>query len=336
VTSPRDIDEVRLAHRQRLGEALMHPGSAARERAVAALYSADCAWYGPKPLDGLQGAEAITASFWRPLFEAIPDIERREDISLAGAWNAGLWTAVTGHYQGRFVAPWLGLPPNGRLVRLRFGEFSRLDASCIVEQYTLIDLPDLMWQLGCWPFAPMLGSAGSVPGPREHDGLICGPQDPDETRRSLQLVEAMIAGLMRYDRQDLDSMDQASFWTPRFSWYGPAGIGSCRGQDDYRRVHQKPFLTAFPDRKGGDHRCRIAEGRYVASTGWPSIRATHLGGGFMGLPPTGRPITMRVMDFWKRSDSLLDENWVFIDLVDLLGQMGVDVFQRLDDAGARC
>jgi predicted ester cyclase len=61
-----------------------------------------------------------------------------------------------------------------------------------------------------------------------------------------------------------------------------------------------------------------------------------LGGGFMGLPPTGRPITMRVMDFWKRSDSLLDENWVFIDLVDLLGQMGVDVFQRLDDAGARC
>lgn len=303
---------------------------------MAALYSADCAWHGPKPLDAFRGADAITASFWQPLFEAIPDIERREDISLAGAWNAGLWTAVTGHYQGRFVAPWLGLPPNGRLVRLRFGEFSRLDGRCIVEQYTLIDLPDLMWQLGCWPFAPMLGSVGSVPGPREHDGLICAPQDPDETRRSLQLVEAMIAGLMRYDRQDLDSMDQSSFWTPRFSWYGPAGIGSCRGQDDYRRVHQRPFLTAFPDRKGGDHRCRIAEGRYVASTGWPSIRATHSGGGFMGLPPTGRPITMRVMDFWKRSDALLDENWVFIDLIDLLGQMGVDVFQRLEDAGVGC
>lgn len=336
MTSPRHIDSERVAHRQRLGEALAHPGLAARERALAALYGVDCAWHGAKPFDDLRGTAAIIASFWRPLFEAMPDLERREDISLAGAWNGGMWTAVTGHYQGRLVAPLAGLVPDGRLVRLRFGEFSRLDGRAIVEQYMLIDLPDLMWQLGRWPFAPMLGSAGFVPGPREHDGLLCGPQDPEETRRSLELVEAMIAGLMRYDRKDLDSMDQARYWTPRFSWYGPAGIGSCRGQDDYRRVHQRPFLAAFPDRKGGDHRCRIAEGRYVASTGWPSIRATHSGGGFMGLPPTGRAITMRVMDFWKRSDDLLDENWVFIDLVDLLGQMGFDVFQRLADAGAGC
>jgi hypothetical protein len=36
---------------------------------------------------------------------------------------------------------------------------------------------------------------------------------------------------------------------------------------------------------------------------------------------------MRVMDFWKREQELLDENWVFIDLLDLLHQMDFDVLR---------
>ena len=42
---------------------------------------------------------------------------------------------------------------------------------------------------------------------------------------------------------------------------------------------------------------------------------------------------MRVMDFWKREGGLLDENWVFIDLLDLLHQMDFDVLGRLREAG---
>ena len=33
----------------------------------------------------------------------------------------------------------------------------------------------------------------------------------------------------------------------------------------------------------------------------------------------------RIMDFWRRENDLLLENWVFIDTVDLLMQMGVNV-----------
>ncbi len=32
---------------------------------------------------------------------------------------------------------------------------------------------------------------------------------------------------------------------------------------------------------------------------------------------------MRVMDFWRCEDGLIRENWVFIDFVDLLAQLGV-------------
>jgi hypothetical protein len=124
-------------------------------------------------------------------------------------------------------------------------------------------------------------------------------------------------------------MGMRSFWTEDFHWYGPAPIGSMRGHADYERGHQRPFLTAFPDRVGGDHKCRIGEGSYVASTGWPSVRATHLGGGWLGTAPTGRRLQMRVMDFWRREGDLLAENWVFIDVPDLLLQMDLDVFARM-------
>jgi hypothetical protein len=39
------------------------------------------------------------------------------------------------------------------------------------------------------------------------------------------------------------------------------------------------------------------------------------------------------MDFWRREGGLLRENWVFIDLLDLLGQMGLDVMARMRSAG---
>jgi hypothetical protein len=77
------------------------------------------------------------------------------------------------------------------------------------------------------------------------------------------------------------------------------------------------------------HKCRIAERQYCASTGWPSVEATHSGGLFMGLPPTGRRVGMRVMDLWRAEHGKLAENWVFIDLIHLLLQLGVDVYDRM-------
>ena len=38
---------------------------------------------------------------------------------------------------------------------------------------------------------------------------------------------------------------------------------------------------------------------------------------------------MRVADWWRREGDTLRENWVLIDLPDLLLQMGVDLFGRL-------
>lgn len=296
--------------------------------AMTALYANDVAWHGSHPLNDQLGAQALGAAVWEPLVRAFPDLDRRDDIVIAGEFNGGVWVASTGNYVGNFLAPWLGIAPSGRVASLRFGEFCRVEDGLVREAYVIFDLPDLMRQCGCWPLAPSLGVMHTVPGPATHDGVHAGPHDADASQRSLVLVESMIAGLMRYDGMDLASMEQERYWHPDFMWYGPGGIGTSKGHAAYRREHQAPFLGAFPDRVGGDHKARLGEGMYVASTGWPSVRATHVGGGWLGLPPTGRRVGMRVMDFWRRDGDLLAENWVLIDMLDLLNQMGVDVLAR--------
>jgi predicted ester cyclase len=54
----------------------------------------------------------------------------------------------------------------------------------------------------------------------------------------------------------------------------------------------------------------------------------HMGDGFQGLPATGRPVFMRVMDFYLHHEGLIRENWVPLDMLHLLRQMGVDLLTR--------
>lgn len=276
------------------------------------------------PIEEGVGADFVATRLKNPLAAALPGHEVRVDLTLAGTFNGAHWRAWSGHLLGVFERPLWGVPPTDRLAYLRFGCFEREEDGRVVETLLLLDLPSLMRQAGCWPLAQPPGPDPMAPVPRTTEG---------DAAASLARVEAMIAGLMRYDGRSLVSMGMREHWVPRFNWFGPAAIGSFRGHADYERGHQGPFLRAFPDRVGGNHRARIAEGALVASTGWPSIRATHRGDGWLGLAATGRAVTMRVMDFWAVEDGLITDNWVMIDVPDLLAQLGVDLFGALNGSG---
>jgi predicted ester cyclase len=294
------------------------------QKLLATLYAPDCQFHISAPVEHLDGTAQMAAHFWAPLLRAFPDLERRTDILLTGQFKDGDWFASSGFLVGHFEQPLFGIKPSGRPHWLRYGWFDRVEGGRVFESYVILDIARLLIEVGQWPLRPQLGESWS-PAPQTQDGVALKLADPTQSQKSLDLVEAMIAGLMQYDRQSLASMGMARFWTPQFHWYGPGGIGSARGHRDYERAHQQPFLTAFPDRVGGNHKCRIGDGSYVASTGWPSINATHMGDGWIGVPATNKRITQRIMDFWRREEDLLAENWVFIDMVDLLGQMGVQL-----------
>ncbi len=291
---------------------------------IESLYAPDCDFNAGSPVDHCAGTTEIAARFWQPLVNALPDLERRTDILMSGQFKDGDWFASTGNFIGHFENDLFGIKASGRPQFLRYGWFDRVVGDQVVESYVLLDLTRLMVETDQWPLRPQLGESWSL-APATQDGVTLGAADPVKSEKSLKLVEAMIAGLMSYDQKSLASMGMKRFWTPQFQWYGPGGIGSARGHADYERVHQGPFLKAFPDRIGGNHKCRIGENAYVASTGWPSINATHLGDDWIGIPATDKRITQRIMDFWRRQDDMLAENWVFIDMVDLIGQFGIDL-----------
>ena len=279
-----------------------------------------------RPVDRGTGAAFVCDAVLRPLRNAIPGFEVRADIAMRGSFKGGDWTASSGHIAGRFMAPLFGIPATERVVWLRFGCFQRWVARRVTETILLLDLPSLMRQAGVWPLAPPLGPDVMAPGPIARGGLW----PAGDGAESLAIVEGMIGGLMKFDGS-LKTMNMRDFFAEDFWWFGPAPIGAFRGFADYERGHATPFLTAFPDRVGGNHRARFGNGGFVASTGWPSITATHKGSGFLGLAATDRPITMRVMDFWSARDGRLIENWVMIDIPDLLFQLGIDLFSPLTD-----
>jgi predicted ester cyclase len=302
--------------------------------------SADVLWVASHPVNELVGVDAVASTFYAPLLAALPDIERRTDLFFGGHWDGhvcggeGVWVTCTGHYVGTFNAPLFGIPAHGQPVWLRFGEFYRIENSRIVEARVMLDLVDLARQAGC-PVLPLSpGCDILVPGPRTHDGLQRGAVDAAQGQASFDLVMAMIGGLGKYDKSDLKSMGMTRFWHPQMMWYGPGGIGTTRAIGGFEQHHQRPFLAAIPDRKGGNHRARFAEGAYVASTGWPSIHATHTGP-YLGVPATGRPVQMRVMDWWRAENGLLVENWVLLDLPHFFMQLDVDLLARARAGGQR-
>lgn len=302
---------------------------AALSAALDARFAADCAVHLASPFEDLDGPRALLERAYVPLLHAIPDLERRDFICMAGSAGDTDWVGCGGHYMGVFEHPWLDIPPTQHLVYMRYHEFFRFRDERVVEMQALWDIPSLMMQAGAWPLAPSLGVEWPAPGPAAQDGILTSPYDPAAAAASVRLVSDMLAGLKR-NREGAAAMALDSYWHPHFNWYGPAGIGSMRRISGFRHWHQIPFLKAMPDRAALlDNGALFGDGDYVGFTAWPGMTMTLSGDGWLGIPPTGQSLTMRSLDFWRREGELLRENWVLVDLLHVYDQLGVDVFERM-------
>lgn len=283
------------------------------------------------PFEDLDGAKGLYDLAYAPLYQAIPDLERRDTIVIAGPSPQGVdWVGCCGYYTGTFVRPWLDIPPTGHQVAMRFHEFYRMVDGKVAEMQAVWDIPELMLQAHAWPMAPALGHEWQVPGPATQDGLVQGPWNEDLSTGSRQLVLDMLAGLSRFASGGVAAMELEKYWHPRCNWYGPSGIGTGRGIAGFRHWHQIPFLNGMPDRQGtGGKGEFFADGSYVAVSGWPNMQATITGDGWLGIAPSGQKIAMRSLDFWRCENGLIRENWVLVDLLHVYKQIGVDVLARM-------
>ena len=292
------------------------------------------------PFGELSGPDMFLQTCLKPLHEAMPDLERRDLIVLAGTTPEGLdWIGCMGNYMGTFLGPFLDIPPTGNLVHMRYHEYFHVKDGKIVEVQAIWDIPELMMQANAWPLAPQLGAFLCTPGPLTGDGLSAS----GDGQASIDHVVDMETAICRHpDNPDPRAMRLEKFWHPRLNWYGPAGIGTCRGIAGFRHWHQIPFLRGMPNRRvdpTGDreasedmhdlHSHYIAQGGYVCETGWPNMRLTVSHDGWLGIAPAGKDIEMRSLDFWRMENGLIRENWVLIDMLDIYRQLSVDVLGRL-------
>jgi predicted ester cyclase len=300
-------------------------------------------WQGPDPI-GVQtsGAGIVTALF-APLRRALPNLRRETHIFMAGQSSAredghgdgACWVAGTGYYTGRAVKDVFGIPATDHDLRIRWGEFLRFDAAGrITRAQTIWDFVDWFDQIGLPVLPRPRGAVHVYPAPTAFDGVLAAPQSDEETRTTLAFGRDFIfGGLNRFDKADLSSMGMARFFHPNVKWYGPGGIGACLSLAEFETCHQQPWLTAFPDRRVMHLESLFAEGRLLAASGPMGVVATHTGP-YLDHLPMGRQIEVSGLDFWLRTDGRFTENWVFVDMIHLFRQMGVDLFARLQEHAA--
>jgi hypothetical protein len=317
-----------------LQDQVFHDAGAGSGRQVADLFARDFRGGVGYPVGDLADSQAWLREFVRPLREAFSGLRRHPLVALrdgGGAAEFSGWEFGTGYLVGHFDKPLLAIPAHGRTAYLRYTEMLRRDAGTIAEWYLIPDFVDLMDQVGANPLRPSLGAPGRMLPPRTLDGLY----PAGDGRASVRRVLAMLDELGRYDGKSLASMQLEAHWDADFLWYGPGGIGTTRGIAGFRKHHQGPFLSAFPDRVVDHHAATVGAGCYAATGGWPHMHATHSGPGWLGLPPTGRYLELRVMDIWRCDGDALVENWVGIDIPHMLQQMGLDLFEQMRCLSAR-
>ncbi|MCE7983569.1 MAG: hypothetical protein DYG89_20540 [Caldilinea sp. CFX5] len=326
-------------------------------------------WNGPDPINQLQGVALFVNDFWLPLRRSFPDLKRETHLFLGGESNGRVdgnlaldgkwWVSGTGYFHGTFARDYLTIPATGKPVSIRWGEFCRLEAGQIVESYFLLDLIDLMQQAGYQVLPPSRGKDGLYPPPRTGvgvtqltgatrdlsgfanltglvqlrnsygDGVLLGAQDPQISAYSRDhLRRFLFEGLNKYDQSNLQSMGMVNFFHTDVQWYGPGGIGACLSLKEFEDFHQRPWLIAYPDRQVQNLTALIAEGSYSGAPGWAGVKATHTGP-YLDAPATGNAIEFNGLDWWKREGEQYVENWVFVDMIHLFRQFGIDLFTRL-------
>ena len=83
-------------------------------QSLSKAYHSDVEWRGFYPLEDLKGLEALELKVWRPLLQAFPDLERRNNIVIGGDFNNKSFVGTVGYLTGTFKQPWFDIPATNK------------------------------------------------------------------------------------------------------------------------------------------------------------------------------------------------------------------------------
>ena len=320
----------------------LHSGKLKIEENLKEFFSEDVKVKCFYPLNEFSGITKFKEIFWLPLFEAFPDIERREQVLIGGTFADKMQIGSISTLSGIFKKPWLGIKPNFKMVNLKCCEIHELKNDKIVETHILIDVIDLIFQTGIYPINPSRGAEGNWLSPINTDGVNFYEKNPEISKLSLEQSLIMQRSLNIKPELDNPSDEelrmklidhpQKEYWHEKMIWYGPSGVGTARSLEGFVDYHQLPFRKTFKERnywKLG-HYCEIGDGKFSLTAGWHSIQAKYGSDDWLGYSAKDKIVTMRVMDFYHHDEGKIRENWVPIDIVHILKQIDIDIFKLIN------
>ena len=106
----------------------------------------DFQWYGVHPFNEQKGGDAVAEVFWIPFLSAWSNVQRRQDVFLAGTSEIDNtdWVISMGHFMGLLDGNWLGFPASRKLAFLRYADFNCIKDGKIIRGSFFCDLNGLM------------------------------------------------------------------------------------------------------------------------------------------------------------------------------------------------
>ncbi len=112
-------------------------------------WTQDMIWHGPPAFGDIHGLEGFKYKVLKPFYTAFPDYYVKNDIEVADE----NWVAATGFLTATHQGEWLGIPPTGKPVKMRFSDFWLIKDGLLSENWVMTDDYGVLVQLGIDPLA---------------------------------------------------------------------------------------------------------------------------------------------------------------------------------------
>lgn len=212
-------------------------------------------------------------------------------------------TRITG--TGRHVGPLLGIAATDKMVTMSGIAIHRVENGRLVEHWGQVDAVGLLTQVGAIPASPVPPSMPSPQIARTSGDRVLSADGMKQTLR--RFFEEAVNQRNRAAAEQLIHPHAVNYSMP-MPKPGPQGFEALVDM----------FFAAFPDLEITVEDI-IAENDKAATRGY--FTGTHRGT-FLNVPATGRSVRVGFIDIWKAYQGQLIENWVQMDMLGALVQLG--------------
>jgi steroid delta-isomerase-like uncharacterized protein len=285
---------------RRFSEEVLNTGNVA---AIDAFVAPDVTIHmpGQPSVRGREAFKQLAAAY----FTAFPDFHETTEDEIAAGDKVARRVTWRGTHRGELM----GLPPTGREVTVSGMRIFHIADDKIAEEWAVDDALGMMQQLGMIPVPeqPARQPRASPPSWHTHGDR------PTSAEENTALIR-------RLNEEFWNAGKAAVFdevFAPDYVDHSPAP-GQAPDREGFRQV-AAALRAALPDLSSTIEDL-VAEADKVAWR-W-SLRATHRGP-LLGIPATGKPITLTGITINRIADGQIVERWSQVDNLGLLQQLGV-------------